>query len=135
MTATPVSLPGPLSRARCLVGDDGVQRWVLADVCRIIGYGSPAAAARHLRGGHAFARLEGRRAAVIDEPRLYFLLHRVRVPATAAYRDFVFGELMPSLVRHGCYPPPTSCSRQTAVLSPTDAFRDALSRVGSRSRQ
>jgi len=43
----------------------------------------------------------------VNEPGLYRLIFNSRKPEAEKFKDFVFGEVIPSLHKHGCYPPPS----------------------------
>ena len=47
----------------------------------------------------------------VTEKGLYRLIHRSDKPQAERFRDWVFGEVLPSIRKHGCYPPPDAKKR------------------------
>jgi len=44
--------------------------------------------------------------AFVNEPGLYRMIFRSRLPTAETFKTFVFRDVLPSIRRHGCYPPP-----------------------------
>lgn len=96
-------------QVRTLTGPDGEPRFVLADVCRVLGMSNPTMVAQRL-DEDALSTAEvidsvGRTqsATVITEPGLYEVIFQSRKPEAKAFRRWVTSEVLPSIRRTGAY--------------------------------
>jgi len=95
-----------------MVGTPEAPAWIATDVC----------AALDLRESNPWRRLPERcrgkcgaltlggwqKVITVTEEGLYRLIGKSRIPAAEGFRKWVFGEVLPSIRRHGSYPPPTA---------------------------
>ncbi len=85
--------------------------WVAKDVCRVLGLtthnagqGVPEAEKGHC----ALVTLGGPQELVtVTEGGLYRLVARSRKPSAARFQSWLFNDVLPSIRKHGCYPPPS----------------------------
>lgn len=101
-----------------LADQDGEPWFVLADVCRALGIKNPSQVASRLdadeKGVIINDTLGGRQEMVIiSEPGLNWVVMRsnaANTPGTFAhrFRRWLTHEVLPSLRKHGCYPPPAA---------------------------
>lgn len=85
--------------------------WVLNDICAILEIANPRNAAKRLedyqKGVHTMDTLGGRQEMVIvNEPGIYALTMVSRKPEAKAFAQWLFTCVLPSIRKHGCYPPP-----------------------------
>jgi len=94
-----------------MVGTAEVPEWVARDVCEVLELSQRDAMARipAVEKGYGF-KPEGaaphEALATIREPGLYRLIFHSRKEQARRFQDFVFGEVLPCIRRHGCYPAP-----------------------------
>lgn len=101
------------------VGTFDAPEWVAKDVCDVLGITWSGATLRDFpeneRGCYTVTTPGGRQEmATILEPGFYRLVSKSRKPDARAFQSFVFGEVLPSLRKHGCYPPPTALVAATS---------------------
>lgn len=96
-------------QVRTLTAPDGEPRFVLADVCRVLGMSNPTMVAQRL-DEDALSTAEvidsvGRTqsATVITEPGLYEVIFQSRKPEAKAFRRWVTSEVLPSIRKTGAY--------------------------------
>jgi len=85
--------------------------WVLNDVCALLEIANPRDAATRLddyqKGVHTMDTLGGRQEMIIvNEPGIYALTMTSRKPETKAFAKWLFTQVLPSIRKHGSYPPP-----------------------------
>lgn len=90
---------------------DGEPWWVLNDVCTILEIANPRHAATRLRDwqkGVAISDTLGGRqeVAVINEAGLYKLVLGSRKLIAEEFERWLTTQVLPSIRKHGCYPPP-----------------------------
>jgi len=94
-----------------MVMRDGEPWWVLNDVCAILEIANPRHAATRLRDwqkGVAISDTLGGRqeVAVVNEAGIYKLVLGSRKPVAEEFERWLTCQVLPSLRKHGCYPPP-----------------------------
>ena len=94
-----------------MVGTPENPLWIATDVCAALELREPNPW-RHLpddcKGKVNSLTLGGwQKVVTVNESGLYRLIARSRVPAAETFRRWLFGEVLPSIRRHGCYPPPS----------------------------
>lgn len=94
-----------------MVVQGGQPWWVLNDVCAILELANPRNAAKRLedyqKGVHSMDTLGGRQEMVIvNEPGIYALTMVSRKPEAKAFAQWLFTQVLPSIRKHGSYPPP-----------------------------
>lgn len=86
----------------------------LADVCEVIGIDNPRNVAARLADAEKITVrwVDGNRGnpsvTFVSEAAFYKVVLRSRAPAADQFTDWVTGEVLPSIRRHGCYPPPAA---------------------------
>lgn len=103
---------------RVVMGEDGEPRFVVADVCAVLGQGNPTAAVARFdaseKGLSSIETLGGRQQVVtVTEAGLYTLILRSRDAMTAEtkayrFRKWVTQEVLPSIRKTGSYAAPGS---------------------------
>jgi prophage antirepressor-like protein len=98
------------------VGTFDAPEWVAKDVCDVLGLVNVSqslsempeneAGICNLESSSSDGRTQFRELRTVKEPGFYRLVSKSRKPDAKAFQSFVFGEVLPSLRRHGCYPPP-----------------------------
>lgn len=116
-----------------VVGTKDNPMWVAADVCRILAINNPSATVAKFRVSEkgittVYTPQGGRQEMLtVTEPGLYRLILKSRKPEAERLRVFLTHEVMPSLRKHGCYPPPdVSVDGAGIVRFDADAFGKAL---------
>jgi prophage antirepressor-like protein len=93
-----------------VVRKNGEPWWVLADLAKLLGYSRARDAARMLRakekGAHNVRGVESQEEIIVSEAGLYRLIMNSRAQEAEAFQDWVCDEVLPSIRKHGCYPPP-----------------------------
>jgi prophage antirepressor-like protein len=110
---------------------DGEPWWMLNDVCAILDIANPRVAAGRLRewqkGVHIMDTLGGRQeVAVINEAGVYKLALNSRKPSAEEFERWLTCEVLPSIRRHGTYPPPPP---QPALLPDTENWTDGTKKT------
>jgi prophage antirepressor-like protein len=87
---------------------NGEPWWVLADVARVLGYGSAKDAARLLKEKHKGRRISptpsgDQEMIIVSEAGLYRLMMRSNHPQADAFEDWVLEEVLPSIRKTGTY--------------------------------
>lgn len=110
-------------RAIRVVGDKDNPEWVAVDLWPLLGLkGEPSDQLKRFRDtekGTAICRTpQGglQEMLTVKEPGLYRLLSTCRKPEARCFQDWVFGEVLPSIRKHGCYPPPEVKVRDGAIV-------------------
>jgi prophage antirepressor-like protein len=136
MTALDVFEHGNWSVRTLLV--DGVPWFVAADVCAALGFSNPRqAVSSHVADEHRDVQTVdtpgGRQqVTVIDEPGMYALAFGSRLPSAAAFRDWVFSEVLPALRHTGTYTVPAAMPTHAEALR---GWADAVDQVAALEHQ
>ncbi len=95
--------------------------WVAKDVCDVLGITAPAQVVRgfdddekgvcsiHTPGGP-------QEMLTVTEPGLYRLVLQSRKPAAKTFKRWICHEVLPSIRRHGCYPPPLAPTNANSIM-------------------
>lgn len=94
-----------------VVGTRQRPEWIAADVAAVLGIKNVRSTLALFdddeKGVHTMDTPGGRQPlATVTEPGLYRLIFKSRRPEARDFRRWVFHEVLPSIRRHGCYPPP-----------------------------
>lgn len=94
-----------------MVMRNGEPWWVLNDVCGVLGHSNPRKAAARLwewqKGVASNDTLGGRQdLAIVNEAGIYKLILTSRMPGAEEFERWLTCEVLPSIRKHGCYPPP-----------------------------
>ena len=119
---------------------DGEPWFVAADVCRVLGYAVPQKAmADHCKRPLVIVRSEtehatpsgpgcgrdgarpGTKLTIVPERDVYRLIMRSKLPAAERFEEWVVGEVLPSIRKHGAYMTPQTL--EDALLSPDFLIR------------
>jgi prophage antirepressor-like protein len=107
---------------------DGEPWFVAADVAEVLGYGNPRdAVAKHcktpeiLTSQNATFGVPNRGLTIIPERDVYRLIMRSKLPAAERFEEWVVGEVLPSIRKHGAYMTPQTL--EDALLSPDFLIR------------
>lgn len=109
---------------------DGEPWFVAADVAEVLGYGNPRdAVAKHcktpeiLTSQNATFEVPNRGLTIIPERDVYRLIMRSKLPTAERFEEWVVGEVLPSIRKHGAYMTPQTL--EDALLSPDFLIRIA----------
>ncbi len=92
------------SEIRVVRGADGEPWFVAKDVADVLGYEKPEnAVARHCRGSVTTPIQGGGFLTIIPERDVYRLIMRSKLPAAEKFEEWVVGEVLPSIRKHGAY--------------------------------
>ena len=92
-----------------IIVENGEPLFCAADVCKALGYGNPSEALRkHCVEGGITKRDTPTSSGVqsmtyINEPNLYRLIARSKMPHAVKFQDWVFGEVLPTIPKTGSY--------------------------------
>jgi anti-repressor protein len=111
-----------------MVGTPEAPEWIAADVCVALDLRAPNPW-KHLpdscKGKHNGLTPGGwQKVITINEQGLYRLIALSRIPAAERFRSWLFGEVLPSIRRFGCYPPPSE--RRTLQIDLRDPLQLAV---------
>ena len=114
--------------------------WVAKDVCRILGLHGASHIARDVpdaeKGVANLATPGGPQPYVcVTEGGLFRLISRSRKPAAARFQSWLFGEVLPSIRKHGCYPPPAAlrpATREFQIASALLLAQEIITEQGAR---
>lgn len=105
------------SEIRVVRGADGEPWFVAKDVADVLGYEKPEnAVARHCRGSVTTPKQGGGFLTIIPERDVYRLIMRSKLPAAEKFEEWVVGEVLPSIRKHGAYMTPEKI--EEAILNP-----------------
>jgi prophage antirepressor-like protein len=102
-----------------MVGTPERPEWIAKDVCRVLDLHNgrttlAAVVPADEKGVHAVDTLGGRQeVATVTEPGLYRLITRSRKPAAQRFQAWLFGDVLPCIRQHGCYPAPSALAPKT----------------------
>jgi len=107
-----------------VVGTPDAPEWVAVDVCNVLGLKDPSNILRHFktteRGMYTIHTTrpggEAQQVLTVTEPGLYRLIFKSRKPEADRFRTWITHEVLPSIRRHGCYPPPEIAVRDAAII-------------------
>lgn len=97
-----------------IIVENGEPLFCAADVCKALGYANPADALRKhcVEGGIAKRDTPTSSGvqpmAYINEPNLYRLVARSKMPHAIKFQDWVFGEVLPTIRKTGSYGKPAA---------------------------
>lgn len=100
------------------VGTAERPEWIAADVCEVLGVANVSRALADFdddeKGIRILHTLGGKQSLLtVYEAGLYrLMLGKAKSPNAVKFRKWICGEVIPSIRRHGCYPPP-------AIVKPT----------------
>lgn len=113
---------------RVVAGQDGEPWFVAKDVAEVLGYSNPLdAVAKHCKNsisdGFAFCDSIGRtqKTPIIPERDVYRLVMRSKLPSAERFEEWVVGEVLPSIRKHGAYMTPEKV--EEALLNPDVLIR------------
>lgn len=92
-----------------IIVENGEPFFCASDVCKTLGYGNPSEALRkHCVEGGITKRETPTSSGVqsmayINEPNLYRLIARSKMPHAVKFQDWVFGEILPTIRKTGSY--------------------------------
>jgi len=93
-----------------MAGTPEAPEWVAKDVCRVLGlttHNAGQGIPENEKGHCAIVTPGGEQTAVtVLQSGLYRLITRSRRPAAQRFQSWLFGTVLPSIRKHGCYPPP-----------------------------
>jgi prophage antirepressor-like protein len=115
----PLSLRYENQRLR-FVGTPEKPEWVAVDVCDILEIANVSQALSGFdedeKGIHCVYTIAGKQNLLtVYEPGLYRLIFKSRKPEAKRFRKWVFGEVLPSIRKHGIYPPPEKFSYEITL--------------------
>ena len=107
------------------IEEDGKVLFCGSDVAKALGYNEPhKAVARHCRGGMKRPILTNggeQEMSFIPESDLYRLVFSSKLPTAEKFTDWVTGEVLPSIRKHGAYLTPETL--EAAILNPDTMIR------------
>ena len=129
-TLTPYLFEG--REVRTLVGDDGEPRFVLADLCTVLGISNSRMVAARLdddeRGVSQADTPGGRQqVTVVTEAGMYSVIIRSDAPNAATFRRWVTHDVLPAIRRTGTYT--TSAAAPALPASYAEALRELATTV------
>jgi anti-repressor protein len=120
-----------------MVGTPDAPEWIAADVCALLELRA-SNPWKHVppqeRGKHTALTLGGwQKVITLREAGVYRLITVSRIPAAERFRSWLFGEVLPSIRKHGCYPPPAGRALQDKVnLDDPGSLRGLLEALTAR---
>lgn len=112
--------------------------FVLADLCRVLGNANPSQVAARLDADEKGIHIvdgngqPGSQMIVVNEAGLYHTIMTSRADNAATFRRWVCHTVLPSIRKHGCYPPPAIIpkkSRAAMVLEMAQALYEQEERL------
>lgn len=96
------------NEVRVIADDSDNPLWIASDVSRILGFSSPAAMTRSIRGKHKGLQTihtpGGKQSVtVLKEAGLYAAVLKSRRPEAIEFQEWVLEEVLPSIRKHGGY--------------------------------
>jgi prophage antirepressor-like protein len=110
-----------------MVGTSERPEWIASDVCSALDL-RESNPWRHLPDGckgkvNALTPGGWQKVVTVNEEGLYRLISRSRVPRAEAFRKKVFGEVIPCIRQHGCYPAPDQQAHLPAAVNLRDPLQ------------
>lgn len=101
----------------------------LPDVCDALGVGNPSQVAARLeddeKGIYSVDTLGGtQKALYVSAPGLYRILATARVEKARPFQRWLFHDVLPSIFRHGCYPPPPPTPKPDPILALLESAKE-----------
>ena len=91
-------------QVRVVTGEDGEPRFVAKDVAETLGYKKPEnAITRHCRAQTTAPKQGGGSLTIIPERDVYRLVMRSNLPEAEKFEEWVVGDILPTIRRHGIY--------------------------------
>lgn len=92
--------------------EGGQPWWIVKDVCDVLGIANHRDASRGLpkpTKGVVLGDTPGgtQKMTTVNEDGLYRLIFKSEKPEAKRFQDFIYGEVLPSIRKHGSYPPPS----------------------------
>lgn len=109
-----------------MVGTPEDPLWVAADVCRVLGIANPSQAVSSFRESekgisNIYTPRGGEQEMnVVTLPGLLRLIMRSNKKIAERFQVFTFHDVLPSVLRYGCYPPPKIVEGNTAIVQTSD---------------
>ena len=99
------------SSVRMILDDNGRPMWPVSDLADVLGVANSRRVVGRFpeseKGVRTVYTLGGEQEMLcVYESGLYRLIFKSRKPEAEKFQNFIFQEVIPSLHRHGCYPPP-----------------------------
>ena len=117
---------------RVVQGGDGEPFFVAKDVAEVLGYSNPLdAVTKHcksaIQDGFAFRDSIGRtqKTTIIPERDMYRLVMRSKLPAAERFEEWVVGEVLPKIRKHGVYAIPAAPVLPQTYLQALEALVDS----------
>lgn len=122
-----------------MVGTPDSPRWVAADVCAAIEVADHTTAMRDFdddeKGTHTVRTPGGdQEMLVVTEPGLYRLIRQSRSKRARDFERWLDHKIMPSVRKHGCYPPPdslTCAGQERAIVTPSNSYGEIMGTLAS----
>ncbi len=148
MTAVELFTYSDASHVRVVRDNDGEPWFVLADLCRLLGLGTPARVRDRLDEGvtqtHTLSTAGGPQAmTVVSEAGMYEVVIRSDKPEAVTFRRWITGEVLPAIRRTGTYShypaapqqlPSKRDLAQWVIEAEERADREAAARIEAESR-
>jgi prophage antirepressor-like protein len=100
-----------------MVGTPDRPEWVAADVCKVLGIANVSYALREFDDTEKGSIVNNYTPLLtVTEAGLYRLVLVSRKPAALAFKRWLCHEVIPSLRKYGCYPPPKNPGNPTALM-------------------
>ncbi len=119
-----------------MVGTPERPEWIAKDVCRVLSLTTHNAGQGVPDGekGHCALVTPGgpQDFVTVTEAGLYRLISRSRRPAAARFQSWLFGEVLPSIRQHGCFPPPAADTREQQLASAVLLAQEVLAERDAR---
>lgn len=115
-----------------VVGTPESPEWVVDDLCKVLQIKNASQAAQRVppleKGICIIDTLGGpQKLTTVKEPGLYRLIAKGRTAQAERFRTWLFNDVLPSIRKHGCYPPPELTIQDTSLVRiDEDAFARAL---------
>src|SRR5262245_34824742 len=122
------------------IARNGELWFVLADVCQALELSPDSKPARRLdedeKGVHIMHTPGGpQEMLIVSEPGLYKLIATSRKPVAARFDRMVRHEVLPSVRKHGCYPPPIDLTPPPAMTELFNQFTEFKGEVRNEFKQ
>ena len=108
-----------LEEVRTIIGDDGEPRFVLTDLCRVLGLTNTTMVAQRLdddEKGLSLAETPGghQRITTVTEAGMYAVVLRSDKPEARNFQRWITHEVLPAIRQHGVYATPTAIEAMLA---------------------
>lgn len=121
------------TQVRVIKDENGEPLFVASDVANALGYAKPEnAIARHCKAATTTPKQGGGFMSVIPERDVYRLIMRSKLPSAEKFEEWVVGEVIPAIRKHGMYATPTTVESMLAdpqsAIQMLQAFADEQSK-------